>query len=104
MTSRSRSVQITEKKEEDKERAGQGIMTRVKKNVEILNYSNTIYSLNWRDKRHVPGYYGCGECGLCRLSIFGDTFKVHHSNCWFRIKGSNWEKFRSWKKSNFSAI
>ena len=30
---------------------------------------DTIYNLNWRSKRDVPGYYGCGECGLCRLSI-----------------------------------
>ena len=72
---------------EDKESPGQGIMTRVKKNVDILNYANTVYDLNWREKREVPGYYGCGECHLCRLSIFGDKFKVHHSNSWFRIKG-----------------
>ena len=60
-------------------------MTRVKRNVEILNYTNTIANLNWRAKRDVAGYYGCGDCGLCKLSIFGDKFKVHHSNYWYKI-------------------
>ena len=63
-------------------------MTRVKKNVEILNYStNTVANLNWRAKRDVSGYYGCGDCGLCKLSIFGDKFKVHHTNYWYKISG-----------------
>ena len=62
-------------------------MTRVKRNVEILNYTNTIANLNWRAKRDVPGYYGCGDCELCKLSIFGDKFKVHHSNYWYKISG-----------------
>ena len=53
-----------------------------------LSYKNTIYNLNWREKRSVPGYYGCGQCDLCRCSIFGDRFKVQHNNSWYHIKGT----------------
>ena len=67
--------------------SGQGIIARVKRNVEILNYTNISYNLNWRAKRDVPGYYGCGDCGLCKVSRFGDKFKVHHSNYWYKISG-----------------
>ena len=35
----------------------------------------------------MPGYYGCGDCFVCRVSIFGDKFKVNNSGSWFKIKG-----------------
>ena len=53
-----------------------------------VSYTNTIYNLNWREKRLVPGYYGCGHCDLCRCSIFGDKFKVQYTNHWFKIQGT----------------
>ena len=77
-------------------------MTRVKRNVEILNYTNTIANLNWRAKRDVPGYYGCGDCELCKLSIFGDKFKVHHSNHWYKISGGFTEL--AWHRSIFFVL
>ena len=33
------------------------------------------------------GYYGCGHCQVCRISAFGDKFKIQHSNNWYKIKG-----------------
>ena len=51
------------------------------------SYANTIYNLNWREKRAVPGYYGCGNCSLCRASIFGEKFKVQYTRHWYKITG-----------------
>lgn len=59
------------------------------KTSQSYSYSNTIYNLNWREKRLVPGYYGCGKCDLCRCSIFGDKFKVQYTNHWFKIQGEH---------------
>ena len=32
------------------------------------NCKRTIFNMNWNHRRSIAGYYGCGDCDLCKVS------------------------------------
>ena len=52
----------------------------------LTDDKKVVFDMNWNHRRSIAGYYGCGDCELCKVSKFGEKFKVEHSGDWYKIK------------------